>query len=341
MSRYKKLTNNIIDQRLVGKNIKRIDNFINSSIAINFQCLVCFHIWKARPKHFFGGGGCPKCYGNIKLTNEIIDKRLSLKLIKRLDNFINLRTKINFQCLICNSIIFARADKVFCANCVKNNRIISNNSSVDNQLLNRNIKRLDNIENMNDTRYWQCLIRNCQYVWKTKPSHIIYDQSGCPRCAGQAEYTNGNIDFRLIGRNIHRIDDVMDGIHGQTKINFQCLLCNNIWKATISKVIHDKSGCPFCIHKNELLIFSILKSKNIPFEYRFPIKNIDSNLPYYVLDFYLPQHNTIIEYNGRQHYEPVCFGNITMERAIQKLNKQITRDKQLDIICKNKNIKLI
>lgn len=44
------------------------------------------------------------------------------------------------------------------------------------------------------------------------------------------------------------------------------------------------------------------------------------------VDFYIPQFKLAIEYQGRQHYEPVCFGGCSKEKAIENFEKQIYRD---------------
>ncbi len=62
---------------------------------------------------------------------------------------------------------------------------------------------------------------------------------------------------------------------------------------------------------------------------------------YLLVDFYLQDYNTIIEYNGRQHYEPVNFGNMSREESVIKLKEQIERDEWLRQYCKHNNISLI
>ena len=53
-------------------------------------------------------------------------------------------------------------------------------------------------------------------------------------------------------------------------------------------------------------------------------------------DFYLPDYNICIEYNGKQHYMSIEFFG-----GIDKLNKQIINDKIKVKYCNNNNIQLI
>jgi hypothetical protein len=53
-------------------------------------------------------------------------------------------------------------------------------------------------------------------------------------------------------------------------------------------------------------------------------------------DFYLPEQNICIEYNGIQHYEPIKYFG-----GIEEFDKRIERDKIKIEYCKKNNIRLI
>ena len=53
-------------------------------------------------------------------------------------------------------------------------------------------------------------------------------------------------------------------------------------------------------------------------------------------DFYLPNNNTIIEYDGRQHYEPVNYFG-----GKESFQRQVMLDRIKDEFCKDNNINLI
>lgn len=59
-------------------------------------------------------------------------------------------------------------------------------------------------------------------------------------------------------------------------------------------------------------------------------------------DFYLPQYNTLIEYDGRQHFEYVKkYHGDNKKEGLKLLAEQQFRDKIKDEYCKENNIKLI
>lgn len=114
----RKLSNEIIDNRLENRNIKRLDNFIDVSTSINFQCLKsnCNYIWITTPNSVLNSNtGCPKCSNNIPINDNIIDERIKNKFIKRLEPSISGSHKIKFQCIRnnCNYIWITSPHNIF------------------------------------------------------------------------------------------------------------------------------------------------------------------------------------------------------------------------------------
>jgi hypothetical protein len=86
------------------------------------------------------------------------------------------------------------------------------------------------------------------------------------------------------------------------------------------------SGCPKCNHSSgERFIFNWLNKMEIDFftQHTFPDLKYKSQLK---CDFFIPDYNLVIEYNGRQHYVAVdFFDGVKGLRATQKRDK-IKRD---------------
>jgi hypothetical protein len=66
-----------------------------------------------------------------------------------------------------------------------------------------------------------------------------------------------------------------------------------------------------------------------------------SEIEYLELDIYYPDIKLGIEYNGAQHYRPVCFGGISKELAKENFRRQIIRDMRKKRACKEKGILLV
>ena len=97
-----------------------------------------------------------------------------------------------------------------------------------------------------------------------------------------------------------------------------------------SRYLNKETGCPSCSsRKNENIIFNIIKNNNIDIKRHQLLSSIIKNETEkrIIVDFYI--NNIIIEYNGTQHYRPVCFGGIEKEIAEFNFIKQQARDQYL------------
>ena len=192
------LTDAIIDNRLIGRKIKRVGNIINAITKILWQCLEddCNNIWLARADSVLNNRrGCPNCAGNIKLTNEMVDKKIKEqnRTIKRaggyLGNIINSKTKSWWECLVDNYLWQATPNSIFncpngCPSCA--GQIEFTNEMVDKKIKeqNRTIKRmggeLGNIFGAFKKSWWECLIDGNR--WLTTASSILNNGTDCPSC---------------------------------------------------------------------------------------------------------------------------------------------------------------
>lgn len=334
----KKLTNQIIDQKLFGRDIVRLDNYIDARTKIRFQCMKDNFIWNATTDSVVRfGSGCPKCSGCF-ISNEEIDQCIIAKNIIRLDDYIGSKVKIRFKCIKDNFVWEALPYNVMfktgcpkCANCVE-----LSNDIVDQRLFNRNIVRIGNFVRSDFKIDFKCL--ECNSIWNATPNSVLNIESGCPYCCVNAPMTNEYIDECLKNRFILRIGDYKGSL---IKIKFQCLIDNYVWNAIPNNVINNMTGCPNCsFGKNEKLVAKLLQDNNIVFERHKRIKHINDGRDVLV-DFSLYNNNVIIEYNGEQHYNPVRFGGISLEESQEKYKKQQQRDNNLTLYCQENNINLV
>ena len=90
--------------------------------------------------------------------------------------------------------------------------------------------------------------------------------------------------------------------------------------------------------KGEVAISSFLDKNGIKYyrEWKLPNEYLFNRRKYVLADFYLPEYNTIIEYNGQQHYFHVdWFGDNNVFEMQQE------RDYGLRLFCKEHGIRLI
>lgn len=94
-------------------------------------------------------------------------------------------------------------------------------------------------------------------------------------------------------------------------VHWHCHICDYEWDTSIVHRINDNSGCPKCSNKrskSEQYIAKFLMQHSINFTQEYTFHNCkDKNpLPF---DFYLPDYNIIIEYDGIQHFKPTTFSS--------------------------------
>ena len=115
-------------------------------------------------------------------------------------------------------------------------------------------------------------------------------------------------------------------------------------KISLSKFLQGQR-CPQCkISRGEQKILNFLKKENITFNFQKTFQNCRDKelLPF---DFYLPQYNVCIEYQGIQHYEAIPFRQKRTEgnyrKAEEKLKGQQKRDQIKRDFCKENKIILL
>lgn len=142
-------------------------------------------------------------------------------------------------------------------------------------------------------------------------------------------------ELHKINKNINVLEEY-DGVH--KKIKCSCNICNNIWSVEPNSLLQG-TGCPNCgtkSHGEEKIREFLIKNK-ISFKQQYKNKNLKGigkkSLSY---DFYLPNHNLFIEYQGIQHYEPIDFFGGEKSFENQQKNDELKR-----IYAKKNSIELL
>lgn len=107
----------------------------------------------------------------------------------------------------------------------------------------------------------------------------------------------------------------------QNQNDFVEVICptHGVWDCHVGNHISVGSGCPDCNNsRGENAIRLLLIKEGIEFIAQKSFKDL-KHKGYLKCDFYLPKYNTVIEYNGRQHYEPVkAFGGVKALKETQE-----------------------
>lgn len=180
-----------------------------------------------------------------------------------------------------------------------------------------------------------------QYI--QKPSRHLSGR-GCTKC-GKAkiskQYRMSNDCFLNKAREIHGNTYEYLDLSYSNNLSQIKILCNEHgeFKQVVSAHLRG-SGCPKCkSSKGERKIENWLRQNNVLFETQY--KFIDcKNIFLLPFDFYLPEYNVCIEFDGRQHYEVVNRSK-NLIKNIENYNKLKVNDKIKDEYCFNNNIHLL
>lgn len=186
-----------------------------------------------------------------------------------------------------------------------------------------------------------------QYI-NSKTKVIIIDEFGLEHKQISQDHLTGNklTIENALNKNeyfIAKSKQVHGNKYNYSKVNYinnrtkLIIICPEHGEFTQVSYSHmGNIGCPTCRNsKGEKIINKILVENNIMFipQHTFSECKDKNKLPF---DFYLPDLNTCIEFNGEQHYKVVeYFG------GLNKLTEQRKHDKIKKDYCKNNNIALL
>ena len=182
--------------------------------------------------------------------------------------------------------------------------------------------------------------KSCGVVFEQRAgSHL--EGRGCKKCQISKLPQNKPKpikDFENECRKIHenKYEYCGDYKSGRKKIKIFCKKHKKWFKQNAGAHLLKKQGCPKCsLSKGELRIELYLKLNKIKYKYekRFNECRIVFPLPF---DFYLPNYNLCIEYDGEHHFYSIdCFG------GEEKLKETQKNDDFKTLFCLNNNIDLL
>lgn len=198
------------------------------------------------------------------------------------------------------------------------------------------------------TNYYNKITITCPIHgdFKQTISNHIYKQYGCPKCGIEKRARSRQLP---INDFIRRANQIHNNKYDYSKVVFKnmhekvVIICpeHGEFEQTPQKHILRQHGCPKCSQsRGENEVQSYLQNNNIRYLQQFEIpidQSINTSGKAYV-DFYLPEYNTIIEYNGIQHYEYTPYFH---SGGIIDFEKQQQRDLYIEGYCKENNIKLL
>lgn len=182
----------------------------------------------------------------------------------------------------------------------------------------------------------------CGHEWEVLPfSFITILSRRCPNCSDRAKYDTDRFKSKLKAL----VDDEYSVIGETNNQNTEVLIrhekCNKEFYTTPNKFINYGSRCSYCNpsdFKGEVAISNFLYDKKIEFIRQYSFKDC-RNINTLPFDFALFEGNKLIlliEYDGKQHYEPIDFFG-----GEDSFKQQVKRDGIKNAYCQFNNMPLL
>ena len=291
-----------------------------------------------------------------KVTTENFVQRMKVinPEIKILGEYENNRKKIKYQCMH-GHINYATPSSLLanhgCPNCNGGARYSQDKFVKRVHDINPNIEILGAYINYQTPVKCRCLIHDI--VITPYPTSLLKG-GGCPKCRDDrfaqerkktieqfiSDLSTANSKIEVLGSTY---------INAHTPILCKCKDCGFEWYPTPHNVLRGE-GCPKCGNKKfsvgEQRIQNYLDKHHVVYQrqYGFSDCKDQKKLLFDFAVFQGDQLRCLIEYDGRQHYEPVCF-NVQNDKNIasaqQDHNKTVYHDNIKNKYCHDNNIQLI
>ncbi len=167
-----------------------------------------------------------------------------------------------------------------------------------------------------------------------RPVNHVAGRQGCPLCGSGKKRTTA--DFITLAKEVHgdRYDySLVTYKSAITKVKIICPIHGAFNQTPDMHCFSARQGCPSCkASTGERKIYTTLKDIGITdfiCEHTFVgLKNPKTNRPLHY-DFFIPELNVLIEYDGQQHHKCVNFsGNLTTK----EMNSRLKQAKYLDAL---------
>ena len=258
---------------------------------------------------------------NEKYPNEELEvlqytgaKEEGIILCKKCGSIYKLKNASNF---------LDKNKKKICSKCIPRDDTIEIGYKIKS-LLNKthNLKLLNTYTKITDDLEFMCL--KCNGVFKRKPQIFLKSQK-CPICETFSIMKTEECFKKELIQKLNGEYELLGEYKGtNTKTLFRHNDCGFIFENTPHNIL-QKTPCPKCKRfnsKGEIKIKKFLDNNNIYYEQQKHFKELNQ----LSFDFYIPNKNILIEYQGEQHFHSIKFFGGEAKYLKQIENDNIKRE---------------
>lgn len=271
-----------------------------------------------------------------------IDKVNGGRYLTHCTVYVNKRTKVQVQCAKCGHLWYTRPDNLLngsaCPKCV---------TGTTEEFIAKLNEKFPGLYLTDKTSYVnyrtpvtiQCAL--CGHEWKNTPAKLLFYGNRCKYCFGSGLKTTEMFTRELSQKYPGKFDlSRVDYKNTDTKVSVQCTACLAWLSITPAKLLIGR-GCKRCLSsRGEKKVEEWLRAKGLHFlqEHRFPECRDKKPLPF---DFYLPELNVAIEYDGIQHFCNDGQGRNGQRWGSHDLQGVKRRDAIKTAFCEQRGVRLI
>jgi len=254
--------------------------------------------------------------------------------------YVTSRLKIDCRCKVCGTEWKASGNALLsgtgCPHCAAVKKCLKTQEEFEKELFDISpfIKVLS--EYNGGKNHIKCCCTSCNKTFETKPQDLLNGHLGhrCP-----VHHESRNKDPEQFQNELESVNsDIIlleKYVSTDKKIFCKCKKCEHKWNGNPSDLLNGH-GCPCCnASRGEKMIHAYAKKHNI--EYVPQYSPSECKYKYKLrFDVYFPQQQIIVEYDGRQHFEPIeRWGGEESFRYVQ------IRDEIKNQYCLENNIKMV
>lgn len=351
----------IAELNAINPNIIIRSEFISVNTHIKCKCKIDGTEWNTKPKHLLRRkrpSGCPTCgrkrigESKKKDNNDFMEIVKTLNLdYELLGEYVGVFDKIKCKCKICGYEFERSPNNIYrsneCPKCmstrVGKSQMLNYKDFINKiNKIDKSVKVMSDYNGTREKVKLECL--RCKHEWESRATDLYKkNRTLCPICNKNlkiAEQTKTHNEFLEEVEKLNLDITLLNKYQTKRqKIKYRCNKCGNESEVYPSSLLSG-SSCAICKvkSKGEDFIYNYLKKKNIKFETQFKIKecSLKKELPFDFAIFSKKSLIALIEYNGKQHYEPINWFGGEQQFLLQQRRDKIKLD-----YCISNNIPLI
>lgn len=169
----------------------------------------------------------------------------------------------------------------------------------------------------------------------------VLNNRGCPKCKFEKIGNLTRVSKQTFTERVNKIHNnkydysKVIYINNQTKVCIICPQHGEFWQSP-NKHFSRKQGCPICKSSHaERRIILFLEENSIAYERQKRYENCRNKKPL-PFDFYIPEKNLLIEYDGELHYRASrrakSQDKLKQTQLHDKIKSQFAKDNNIDLI---------